>query len=177
MVGLDMKIDALVNSWGETSALYAGSPVPTYEVTLKAAREHYLTQRAKEKDIVIANSYAKANEATSGLLAAYPSVKQEGGSVVLIANAPEGQVTHYLMGSFGNEIGGALQLRMSIPPNVNRLIIFSEYPEVSMRKNVQATDKVELIDDWNEVLRILQESHGDTADVGIYPNADIQYCD
>ncbi len=177
MVGLDMKIDALVNSWGETAVLFAGSPVPTYDITLKAAREHYLTPGAKDKDIVIANTYAKANEAISGLLAAFPSVSQRGGDVVLIANAPEGQMTHYLMGPFGNEIGGALQLQMVPPANVNRLIIFSEYPELSSRNYLESTDRVILVHDWNEVVEMLQESYGSDARVGIYPNADIQYCE
>jgi nickel-dependent lactate racemase len=176
MVGLDMKIDALVNSWGETAALYAGLPVPTYQITLQAAREHYLTPAATDKDIVIANTYAKANETITGLLVAFPSVSGRGGDVVLIANAPEGQITHYLMGPFGNEIGGALQMQMTPPENVNRLIIFSEYPELSSRNYLERSDQIVLVHDWNEAVDMLRESYGDNAEVGIYPNADIQYC-
>ncbi|MGD9143411.1 MAG: lactate racemase domain-containing protein [Dehalococcoidia bacterium] len=176
MAGLDMKIDALVNGRGETTAVFAGSPVPTYALALKAAKEHYLTRGAKDKDIIIANTFAKANEAVSGLLAAFPSVTQRGGDIVLIANAPEGQITHYLMGPFGNEIGGALQLQMEPPENVNRLVIFSEYPELSSRKYLEASDRIVLVNDWDEVISMLRESYGNDASVGIYPNADIQYC-
>jgi nickel-dependent lactate racemase len=176
IVGLDMKIDALVNMWGETAAIFAGAPVPTYSAALEDARTHYLTPAARDKDIVIANTFAKANEAISGLLAAFPSVKQPGGDVVLIANAPEGQITHYLMGPFGNAIGGQLQLQMKPPPNVNRLIIYTEYPELASKKYLEDTDKVIMMHDWNDVLKALQESHSTDARVAVYPNADIQYC-
>jgi nickel-dependent lactate racemase len=176
IVGLDMKIDAIVNTWGETAAVFAGAPAPTYAVALEAAQKHYLTPSARDKDIVVANTFAKANEAISGLLVAFPPVNRKGGDVVLIANAPEGQITHYLMGPFGNTIGGKLRLKMKTPPNVNRLIIFSEYPELASRNYLEDTDKVVLMHNRDNVLKLLQESHGSGAKVAVYPNADIQYC-
>jgi nickel-dependent lactate racemase len=176
MVGLDMKIDAVVNAWGETAAIFAGAPVPAYAAALEEAVKHYLTPAAKDKDIVIANTYAKANEAISGLLVAFPSINNRGGDVVLVANAPEGQITHYLVGPFGNDIGGPLQLRMKAPSNVNRLIIFSEYPELSGKNYLEDTDKVVLVHKWDDVLKLLQENHRSGAKVAVYPNSDIQYC-
>jgi nickel-dependent lactate racemase len=175
IVGLDMKVDALVNLWGETTAVFAGAPAPCYAAALEAAREHYLTPAARDKDIVIANTFAKANEAPSGLLVAFPSVKPSGGDVVLTANAPEGQITHYLMGPFGNEMGGKLQLKMRPPENVGRLIVFSEYPELSSRNYLEDTDKVVLLHKWEDVLALLKERHAAGASVAVYPNADIQY--
>jgi nickel-dependent lactate racemase len=175
IVGLDMIIDAVVNGRGETAALFAGAPQPAYATALELAKTHYLTPQAKEKDIIIANSYAKASEAISGLLIAFPSVKKSGGDVVLIANAPEGQATHYLMGPFGNSIAGQLQLQMKVPPNVNRLIIYSEYPELASLKYLEDTDKVILMSDWAEVIKLLQQSYGTQVKAAVYPNADIQY--
>jgi nickel-dependent lactate racemase len=176
IVGLDMKIDAIVNMWGETAAIFAGAPQPAYAAALEEARTHYLTPSVRDKDIVIANTFAKANEAISGLLIAFPAVNKHGGDVVLIANAPEGQVTHYLMGPFGNDIGGKLRLQMKPPPNVNRLIIFSEYPELSSKNYLEDTDKVILMHDWSDILKLLQKSHKSGAKVAVYPSADIQYC-
>ncbi len=176
IVGLDMKIDAIVNMWGEIADIFAGAPQPAYAAALEEARTHYLTPSARDKDIVIANTFAKANEAISGLLIAFPAVSKHGGDVVLIANAPEGQVTHYLMGPFGNTIGGQLRLQMKPPPNVNRLIIFSEYTELSSKNYLEDTDKVILMHDWAGVLRLLKESHKTGAKVAVYPSADIQYC-
>ncbi len=174
IVGLDMKIDALVNTWGETVALFAGSPRPTFNTALEAAKRHYLTPQAKAKDIVIANTFAKDNEAVSGLSVAFPSVKP-GGDVVLIANVPEGQATHYLMGPFGNSIAGKLKLQKKVPPNVKRLIFFNEYPELAARHYLEDTDRVVMLSDWSEVLNLLKQSHGEQAKVAVYPNADIQY--
>ena len=172
---LDVKIDTIVNLWGETVAIFAGKPSQAYAAGLKEAIAHYLTPPLKDKDIVIANTFAKANEAISGLLIAFPVVSQRGGDVVLIANAPDGQMTHYLMGPFGETIGGQLRLRMKPPPNVNRLILFSEYPELSSRNYFEDTGKVLLRHRWEDVLRLLQEQHGANARIAVYPNSDIQY--
>jgi hypothetical protein len=161
---------------GETSAIFAGAPTPAYAAALEAAKKHYLTPAAKDKDIVIANTFAKANEAISGLPVAFPSVRPEGGDVVLIANAPEGQMTHYLMGPFGNDIGGKLRLRMKPPENIRRLIIFSEYPELASRNYLEDTGKVVMAHDWQDVLRLLEENHGAGTEAAVYPSADIQYC-
>jgi hypothetical protein len=98
-----------------------------------------------------------------------------GGDIVLIANAPEGQVTHYLMGSFGNTTGAELTLKMKAPPNVNRVIVFSEYPESNFRNFLDDGDKIILAEKWDAVLKLLQASHGPGARVAVYPSADIQY--
>jgi nickel-dependent lactate racemase len=176
IVGLDMKIDAIVNGRGETAGIFAGKPAPEYAAALEAAREHYLTPSAENCDIVVANTFAKANEAVSGLLVAFPSVSKKGGDVVLIANAPEGQMTHYLMGPFGNEIGGKLQLKMQIPENVKRLIIYNEYPELASRYYLEDTEKVIMMHDRTDVLKLLEAGHGPGTKVAVYPNADMQYC-
>ncbi len=175
MVGLDIIVDALVNTWGETVALFAGTPLPTYAAALEAAQNHYLTPLARENDIVIANTFAKANEAVSGLSVALASVR-DGGNVVLIANAPEGQATHYLMGPFGNNIAGKLQLQKKVPPHVKRLIFFNEYPDLAARRYLEDTDRVIMLDDWAEVLKLLKQDYSKQAKVAVYPNADIQYC-
>ena len=174
-MGLDMKIDALVNMWGETAEICAGAPQAEYAAALAAARKHYLTPQAKEADIVIANSFAKASEAISGLMVAFPSVKP-GGDVVLIANAPDGQATHYLMGPFGNSIAGKLQLQMKVPDNVNRLIIYNEYPEIASGRFLEDSEKILMMEDWEKVKGLLKQSHGPVTKVAVYPDADIQYC-
>jgi hypothetical protein len=175
IVGLDMKIDALVNNWGDTAALFAGKPQPTYAAALVEAKKHYLTPISKGNDIVIANTYAKANEAVSGLPIAFAAVKETGGDVVLIANAPDGQATHYLMGPFGNSIAGKLRLQMKVPSNVKRLIILNEYPELASRLFIEETDRVVMVDNWAEVLKLLKQNNSNQAKVAVYPNADIQY--
>jgi nickel-dependent lactate racemase len=175
IVGLDMKIDAIVNTWGETAAIFAGAPRPAYAAALVEARKHYLTPAAGDKDIVIANTFAKANEAVSGLSIAFPAVSKRGGDVVLVANAPEGQANHYLMGPFGNEIGGKLRLQMKLPPHINRLIIYNEYPELASRKYLEESERIIMTDNWAEVLKLLKEKHGLGSKAAVYPDSDIQY--
>jgi len=159
IAGLDMKIDALVNAWGDTVELYAGAPGVEYAAALGAARMHYLTPQAHNMDIVLANSFAKASEAVSGFMMGFPSVKP-GGDMVLIANAPDGQTTHYLMGPFGNDIAGRLQLQMKIPENVHRLIIYNEYPELASARFVEKSPKIIMTDDWDEVMGLLTGGEG-----------------
>jgi nickel-dependent lactate racemase len=176
IVGLDMKIDAVVNMWGETAEIYAGAPKEEYTAALAAAKKHYLTPQMQNMDIAIANSFAKASEAISGLMVAFPSINKHGGDVVLIANAPDGQATHYLMGPFGNSIAGKLRLQMKIPDNVNHLIIYNEYPELASGRYLEDTGKVIMMQNWAEVMALLKQNHGAGTKVAVYPDADIQYC-
>ena len=174
--GLDIKIETLFNHWGETVAIYAGTPKQAYAASVEDAKTHFLTPRARDKDIVIANTFAKANEATLGILIACPSVKSTGGDIVLIANAPEGQVPHYLMGPFGKMIESKQPLQVRTPPSVKHLIVFTEYPDLAGRGYFEPSDKVMFMHRWDDVRHALQEFHGDNAEVAVYPHAEVQYC-
>jgi nickel-dependent lactate racemase len=170
LAGLDVLVNCVVNMWGETVAMFAGAPVPTYAAAVRDAKTNYLTTRTDGKDVVIANAFAKASEAGIGLRIAYQGLSPRGGDAVLIANAPEGQVTHYLNGPFGR----GSQQRL-LPQNVNHLIVFSEYPERTSWSRNADSDKVQFCHKWGDVVHTLQEFHGDDTNVAIYPNADIQY--
>jgi len=176
LAGLDVVINCIVNTWGETVAVFTGALVPTYAAAVKEARTHYQTPKLEGKNVVIANSFSKPNEAFLGLNIAYRAVSREGGDVVLIANAPEGQVTHYLLGTFGLTEGGPLRQPPRIPQYLGRLIVYSEYPDVAGRGWVPEVDNVLFVQKWDDVLQALQESHGADTRVAVYPNADIQYC-
>ncbi len=176
MAGLDMKIDCIVNTWGETVAVFAGAPREVYAAGIEMARTHYLTPKVVDKDIVIANTFAKVSESEGGLITTLPAVRQSGGDVVLIGHAPEGHAVHYLMGPFGNFIGGRQRLQIGLPPRVNHLLIYNGYPDLSGIGYFRDTDKIRLMDNWADVLGLLHELHGDRAEVAVYPNAEIQYC-
>jgi hypothetical protein len=177
MAGLDMKVDCLVNMWGETVALFAGSPKESYATGIAKAKNHYLTPRATDKDIVIANTFAKVSESESGLITTLPAVSHRGGDIVLISNAPEGHVVHYLMGPFGKFIGGRQRLQIKLPPHINHLIIYNEYPDITSTGYFDDVDRILLMNKWDDVLGLLQRLHGDNTEVAVYPNAEIQYCD
>ena len=176
LAALDVKIDCIVNMWGETVAIFAGEPTLAYAASVQEAKAHYLTPRAEDKDIVIANTFAKVNESEGGLITTLPAVSHKGGDIVLICNVPEGHVTHYLMGPFGKTIGGKLRLQIKLPPHVNHLIIFNEYPDIASIGYFEEPDKVLLMNRWDDIVRLLQGLHGANAKVAVYPNAEIQYC-
>ena len=161
--------------WGKTVAIFTGALEPTHAAAVKEAKSHYLTPKAKDKDIVIANTFAKANEANLGLPIAYPAVNNKGGDIILIANAPEGQVTHYLLGPFGKTTWAKQRQRSEVPRYVNRLIVYNEYPHPGSSW-FDDDDKIIYLDKWDDVLKLLQKSHGADTKVAVYPNAEIQYC-
>jgi len=176
LVGLDLIINCLINMWGETVSIFAGAPVPAYAAAISEAKSHYHTPEAKGERIIIANTFAKANEAIMvGLNIAFRATSPQGGDVVLIANAPDGQVTHYLMGTFGKKTAGELRFQAKIPHHVNRLCIFSQYPEVRGQDYIEESDKVLFTNKWDDILEAILDSDSNGTKVAIYPNADIQY--
>ncbi len=175
LAGLDVLINCIVNMWGESVAVYAGGLGPAHAAAIKEAKTHYLTPKANDKDIIIANTFAKANEAYIGQRIAYPAINTGGGDVVLIANAPGGPVTHYLAGGFGKIIQANRHRKSGIPQHINHLITYTEYPDAKLNR-FEEPDKTLLMYKWDDVLQILQKSHGAGTKVAVYPNADIQYC-
>jgi len=174
--GLDVMINCLVNTWGETTSIYTGTLKTSYSAAVEEAKEDYLTPRLEGKDIVIANNFAKSNEGWIGSDIAYRAVSREGGDVVVIASEPEGQVTHYLLGPFGNDWWSPLGIGGRVPPYVKRLIVFTEYPDLANRGWFGELDRTLFLHKWDDVLQVLPESHGADTKVAVYPNADIQYC-
>jgi nickel-dependent lactate racemase len=173
LVGLDWIVESIVDRWGEAVALYAGAPEPAYAACIRDAGQHYRTAKAENRDIVIANSYAKATEAATSLKMA-ASVSRSGGDLVIIANAPEGQVVHYLSGPWGRTLWGRQPLLFPIPANVNHLILFTEYPDICGTQMYSPQEKIVPLYKWEDVVNRLRESHGDNATVAVYPYADIQ---
>jgi len=176
MSGLDVMINCIVNMWGETTSVYAGALQPAYEAAVNEAASHYKTPKPNGEPLVIANTFIKANEAIAvGLGTAFGATRPNGGDVILIANAPDGQVTHYLLGTFGKKNPGTLGFRLKVPPHVNRVCIFSQYPDVAGRDYIEKSEKVVFKRKWEDVLEELRHSYGSDVKVAVYPSADVQY--
>ena len=176
LAGLDVSINCIVNMWGETVSVYAGAMEPAYATAVQEAKTHYLTPKVEGKDIIIANNFGKVKFPGEGLAIAYPAVKTEGGDVVLIANSPEGSATHYLVGGFGKILQAKKRRRSEIPQHINHLINYTEYPDLAGGWHVGVSDKVLFMNNWDDILKLLQKSHGTDTKVAVYPNAEIQYC-
>ena len=172
LAGLDFVIECIANTWGDTVAIFAGAEPAAHEAAVREARGHYLCTRAENKDIVIANAYAKVTESVIGLKTAV-SLTPKGGSLVIISNSPEGQVVHYLGGVWGRKIGARKKIRFPFPPNVHNLIVYTEYPDLAGLGFIEPSDKILQMSHCNDVIQKLQGLHGDNATVAVYPNADI----
>jgi len=174
MAELDVKIDAIMNERRETVGLFVGDPIDEYKEALGVAKNHYLTKPAKEVDVVVANAYTKANESTLAMWTSTASLK-EGGTMVLISNTPEGQVTHYLYGKFGKKLGGRGWRPKAPYSKIGKFIVYSPYMEVDPFLPIWSTEKILWIKTWAEVLKELKVSHKGNVKVAVYPCAEIQY--
>ena len=175
LVGIDMVINCIVNRWGKTVAIFAGSLESAYAAAVSEAKVHYLATNTGDNDIVIANAYIKASEFMIAWTSTKQAVSRDGGDVVVICSSPAGAVVHYLFETFGKSISGSVFRPQVIPAHINRFIIYTEYPEARIMDRFPDREKVVLTSDWGHVIQTLKQSHGSEAKVAVYPSADIQH--
>lgn len=175
MAGLDMVIDCLENGNAETAHIFAGALEPTYQAAVKEAERHYIAENTRDNDIVIANAFIKASEYNMAS-AAMPAVNPKGGSFVIVANSPTGQVVHYLFDAFGKQVDeGGGYTGAGAPPHIKNYIIYNEFPEARMVDRFVGQDRILMTNDWSKVIQRLERTHGANAKVAVYPNADTMY--
>lgn len=174
IAGMDMKIDVLVNGFGDSSMVFAGDLQEEFLKAVEHAKNHYLTPSIPEDvDVIVANTYAKANEATLALSNWNHKMKKNG-VMVIIAQAPEGQVTHYLYGKFGKK---QVAPGNNIPSEIEfkKLIVFSEYKTPDPLLPITES-KIVWVKTWKEVIEEIKSSFNYEPKVAVLPNAEIQ-CD
>ena len=138
MAGLDFKVDVITNDRGATTAVFAGDFIEQHKRAVALAREVYATDpRPWNKDVMICNAFAKANENGIAILLGALALENLAGTVVVIANAPEGQVCHYLARSFGRDYGGRQYPIGLIPPGLNVVMIGSALRPHVLRLGIQ----------------------------------------
>jgi hypothetical protein len=152
-----------------------GDPILEHREGIKLAKEVYVTTPAKNKDIVIVNAYSKANECGIAPFIGIPSLKEEGGDLVIISNERGGQVVHYLFGEFGKCGGGRLQLPQPLPTKVKRFIVLSPFKDLAGAFSFGKVPLIHWVKTWEEVLELLRAEWKNKANVAIYPDGTIQY--
>jgi nickel-dependent lactate racemase len=176
MAKFDMIVNAIVNLRRETTDLFVGDPIDAHIEGVKVAEKVYPTKPVRDMDIVVANAFSKANEAGIAVMLGIQALKQSGGDLVLIANAPDGQVTHYLRRGFGKTIGGRLwSPRRSLPSVVKRFFILSDYPDHAGWEWFAPSGQIIWRKRWSEIRDQLLETYGENAHVAVFPDASIQY--
>jgi nickel-dependent lactate racemase len=175
MVGLDFKIDTIINGRGEPCAIFMGEPQTEYYKAVQFAVPHYATKAVPGADVVVVNSYSKGNEAIVGLLIGIPMLIGKGGDLVLIMDCPAGQVVHYLLGSFGKSRRGRLFSAVNFQlPWLKRFVVLSPQFEKSMTDWLAIPDTI-WVKSWPEVMDILKQDFPGGAKAAVIPDGTIQY--
>mgnify|MGYP000859074706 CR=1 FL=1 len=179
LAGLNFKVDCLVNRRGAITDLYAGSFRATHAAGAEEGKIHYGIPFSGGYDIVVSNAYAKANEAGIALLLALQTLRSDaGGTAVLIADAPEGQVPHYVMRSWGTDYGGAHYSPR--PPGVmpllmKKLIVLAPHPDRTSQDLFCHNDDALILKTWDDVLKVLEELYPGAAKVAVIQDGTMQY--
>ena len=180
MVGLNFKVDCLINRRGDISDLFAGPFRATHAIGAEEGKEHYGVPYATGYDIAVCNAYGKANEAAIAAGFAPMTLKPgRVGTAVLIFDAPEGQVPHYVFRSWGKEYGG----RQFIPKvtsaldllDLRKLILFTPYPDRTCLDFLCPMDDVVTVKTWAEVLAILEADYSERARIAVIQDGTMQY--
>lgn len=175
MMGLDFKIDTIVNGSGQPCAVFMGEPEAEFYEALKFAVPHYATKAIPGAEVVVVNNYSKGNEAMVGLLMGILMLMEKGGDLVLIMDCPAGQVVHYLLGSFGKCARGRLFSAINFQlPWLKRLVVLSPQFEKSFTDWLAIPDTVWL-KTWPEAMDVLTQDFPNGAKVAVVPDGTIQY--
>jgi nickel-dependent lactate racemase len=172
IAGIDMKIDVLLNGFADSSEIFAGNCREEFSRATAKSRQHYLTPTFPEVDALIVNTYAKASQASLGIINWKHRVRKNG-VVVLIAQAPEGQGTHYLYGKFGktNFAPGCVPSEQAA---IKKLIVFSDYKVADPLLPI-AANPIIWLKEWKDVIAEIKSISNEPT-VALLPNSDIQ-CD
>jgi nickel-dependent lactate racemase len=175
MVGLDFKIDVIVNDRGATTAVFAGDFIEAHARAVEVAKDHYAIEpRPRDKEVMIANAFCKPNEMPIAALVGILGLRELRGSVVIIANSPEGQVIHYLLGRFGQDYGGRQYPIAGIPPSVD-LVIQARHLDRTFGDWFADPEVITWTKDWSETRSLLERGHGPGTCVGVVPSATMAY--
>ena len=179
MAGPFFKIDVLYNASLDIVDVFAGDPIQEYYEGIQRAAEVYKSRPLKDKDVVIANANAKVNEADIAILTAASCLKKTGGDIVLVNYCPYGQVVHYFSGPFGRKACGRQWSPMGEElEHVGKIICLSPYPDKysTLRfGDVNGTRRVVWARTWEEVLKLLEETHKGKVAAGVLSDGTIQY--
>ncbi|MCP4754517.1 MAG: DUF2088 domain-containing protein [Proteobacteria bacterium] len=175
LAGIDFFINVIVNGRGATTDLFAGSMKSAHGKAVEKAATHYATEPIPSgKDITIANAFVKANEMPIAVLAGILPLNNFSGTIVVVADSPEGQVIHYLVGRWGTSYGGRQYPVTTIPDSVN-LIIMAPYLDKTFGDWFSNPEAITFTESWAETLEILENENRIDPKVAVIPNATMQY--
>ena len=175
MVGLDFAVNVLLNARGATTDVFAGELFENHAKAVALAKEVYDTDPIpSNKELVITNAFAKANEMTISIRLGVYALKYLSGTVVVIANSPEGQVVHYLLSRWGKNYGGRQYPVGGIPPRV-KVIVMAPYLDKTFGDWLENPEVITWTKNWEQTLEVLNGTFGPGTQAAVVPNATMQY--
>ena len=157
MVGLDFKVDAILDSGCRIVECTAGHPnVEYYKGCELSGRLNRSDKLPEGMDVVIANANVKANEAAIALSVASAALKPSGGALVLVDHTPMGQVNHQYSGASGYYTGGPAYRGIADRfPGVDKVIFYSPFPDVASAISFGDNRRILFAETWSEVMEYL----------------------
>lgn len=179
IAGLHFKVDCLINRRGEITNLYAGPFRATHRMGAEEGKDHYGIPHATGYDIAVCNAYGRANESAIALIFTLSLLKPgAAGTGVLVCDAPDGQVPHYVMRSWGTGYGGRHFMSREpgfIPMLMKKLIVFNPRPDRTMLDLVCHINDAVVVKTWQETLDILERDYPGTAKIAVVEDGTVQY--
>ncbi|MFW6334708.1 MAG: lactate racemase domain-containing protein [Desulfosalsimonas sp.] len=175
IAGMDFMINVIVNHRGAATAVFAGDASAAWKQAVGLAAQACETfPRPADQDVVIANAFAKANEMTIALRAGAEALSDRSGTLVVIADCPEGQVVHYLLGRFGLSFGGRQYPVSRIPETID-LIIMAPHQDKTFADWFANPEAAAWTRNWGETLALLRKKFPKGARAAVLPSATMQY--
>ncbi|MGA3084002.1 MAG: lactate racemase domain-containing protein [Thermodesulfobacteriota bacterium] len=177
-VGLNFKVDCMINRRGEITNLFAGPFRATHAAGAREGMEHYGIPRSTGYDLAVCNAYAKANESGIAFVLGLQALKPKTGVMVLISDAPEGQVPHYVFRAWGTDYGGrqyALRTPGLVQHLMKKLIVLAPFPDRTGLDLICHVDDAVFVKSWPECLAILEKDFPGEAKVAVIQDGTMQY--
>lgn len=156
MLGLDFKVDVLLNGKGQIAELYAGHYDKNFTDNEQEIREFFRSRHIPDVDLAIANNYFKPTEPNVAIVQmGIVETVRPGGDVILSYHSPQGCACHYVWGKWGDcGIGGALYRRQwRVPPTINRFFVFAKYQDKGTSSSYHFNEEGNIIaDQWQDIL-------------------------
>lgn len=179
--GLDFIVNQVSNEKGEAAGIFAGHPIEAHRAGVRFAHQVYATPRPESQlDVAVVNAFPmdtdiiQIEKALNVFRPGFENIVTPGGSIVIVANCPEGRGFHH----FGDYM---LPLWQTIEKNAHTNDVIDGRQLLVFSPNLHQWD----VDDfypagtkhcatWQDVVAAVDARPGTGKRVGIFPAAVLQ---
>lgn len=178
MAKVDFTVQIMYNQKLRPTHIFSGDIVDAHHAGVRVAAKTYCTPTMKDADIVVANAYPQNAQAFHGARWINYSVKENGTGVLIVQHPLALDPIHYLNNKLAGRDGANYfdladrKLKSGHPRN-SALIVYSQYTNRTQRNSYPADTY--FCDNWDDVIKILQDRHKGDAKVAVYPYAGMQH--